>query len=121
MPQVSVLSYKKSSEKIVRLLCELIRKQLSMLMLTVDIDTISKLFTNVLLPALRETQGMRSVLMHALDSFCEECFDNFIAEKSIFTVTQHRLRAKLVEFYDEYSEIFEVLLSMLITQLFFED
>lgn len=55
VPQVSVLSYKKSSEKIVKLLCELIRKQLSMLMLTVDTDTISKLFTNVLLPALRET------------------------------------------------------------------
>lgn len=59
--------------------------------------------------------------MHALDTFCEECFDNLIAEKSIFTVTQQRLRAKLSEFYDEYSDIFEVLLSLLITQLFFED
>ena len=85
IPQVSVLSYQKSSEKIVKFLCEVTRKQLSLLLKTVGVEVLSQVFYSIIIPALRETVSQRQLIMQTLDRFCDVCFENVIVQKSIFT------------------------------------
>ena len=127
IPQVSVLKYQKQSQKIVKLFSDLIFKQTQLFILSVDLDSFGYIFTNIMLPALRETKSMRPNIMQALDHFCEELFLNCVIEQQIFTNAQAQYRQKLTEFLEDqghendFIRIFEVLLSLLVTQLFFED
>lgn len=121
IPQECVLSYQKPCERIVRCLCTLFLRQLPMIITTLDTTLLSQLFFGVLLPALREASEARSLLIQTLDNFCEATYDQVIIQRQAFTRADLAVRAKLEELYNNHSEIFEVMLSVLVTQLFFED
>lgn len=82
---------------------------------------LAQLFFGVMLPALRETSEARSLLLQTLDNFCEVTYDQVIIQRQAFTRADMSLRANLEALYNEHAEIFEVMLSVLVTQLFFED